>query len=242
MSSHSPVPRPASAWFLRGILQIFSIPAAVLFSAQIGFAALARDAGFSLGEAMAITFFTYALPAQVVFVGFVASGATLPAVIVAVGLSSVRFLPMVVAWTPVVRPARPARVGLLVTSCFVAVTSWVFAMTRLPTLEREARLPYFAGFGIALAVGSTILVGLSHLLLERMPPIVSGALVFLTPIYFMCALWGAARADADRLALILGLAFGPIAAALVPGLDLLVAGLVAGTLAYLIARLTKRRT
>lgn len=241
MSSHPPARRPVSAWFLRGILQIFSVPAAVLFSAQIGFAALARDAGFDPGQAMAIAFFTYALPAQVVFVGFVASGASLPAVIVAVALSSVRFLPMVVAWTPVVRPARPARAALLVVSCFVAVTSWVFAMTRLPAMEREARLPYFAGFALALAVGSTVLVGFSHMLLERMPPIVSGALVFLTPIYFMCALWGAARVDADRLALILGIAFGPIAAALVPGLDLLVSGLVAGTLAYLIARFARRR-
>ncbi|WP_162409559.1 AzlC family ABC transporter permease [Acuticoccus sediminis] len=237
----SPPVDSASRWFWRGVLNVFSIPALVLFSAQIGFAALAREAGFSASETMLIALTVYALPAQVVFVGFVASGISLPAVALAVALSSVRFLPMVLAWAPVVRPEKGGRWAMLLASLFVAVTAWVFAMSHLPQYERRARLPFFIGFGVTLAVVSTVVVGVSHVLLDRLPPLVAGGLVFLTPIYFICALWGAARADADRLALLFGLVAGPIAAALVPGLDLLVAGLVAGTLAYVVGRVTTRR-
>ena len=241
MSTGPHPPESAARWFVRGALCVFSIPALVLFSAQIGFTALAREAGFDAPQTMAIAFFTYAIPAQVVFVGFVASGASLPAVALAVALSSVRFLPMVLAWTPIVRPRTGGRIATLAVAWFVAVTSWVFAMTKLPTMDRAVRLPYFSGFGIALSVVSTIVVGISYVLLDRLPPMLGGALVFLTPIYFLCALWGAARVPADRLALLFGLVAGPVAAWLVPGLDLLVAGLVAGTLAYVAGRLTGPR-
>ena len=209
MSSQSLSAPSASRWFLRGVLNVFSIPALVLFSAQIGFAALAREAGFTAVEAMLIALLTYALPAQVVFVGFVAAGTSLPAVALAVALSSVRFLPMVLAWTPIVRPQNGGRLAMLAVSWFVAVTSWVFSMVTLPTLPREVRLPFFAGFGIMLAVVSTIVVGVSHVMIDRLPEMVGGALVFLTPIYFICALWGAARVDADRLALLFGLNRSP---------------------------------
>ncbi|ORE94714.1 AzlC family ABC transporter permease [Acuticoccus yangtzensis] len=248
MASHphaadTPAPAAATAagWFGRGVLNVFSLPALVLFSAQVGFAALAREAGFTVGETMAIALFVYALPAQVVFIGFLAAGQSLPAIALAVALSSVRFLPMVLAWAPVVRPERGGRIGMLFASWFVAVTSWVFAMSHLPNYPRAARLPFFVGFGMGLAVVSTAVVGISHVLLERLPPLVSGGLVMLTPIYFICALWGASRGDADRLALMLGLFAGPAAAALVPGVDLLAAGLVAGTAAYIIGRVLKAR-
>lgn len=226
---------------LRGARAVVSIPAAVLICAQVGFAALARELGFGLLETMAIAIGIWALPAQVVFVGLAASGVSLAALAVAVGLTSVRFLPMVMAWTPVVSGPDTARPKILAASWLVAVTSWVFAMARLPELPREVRLSYFAGFAVALALATVGAVGLAHALLGALPAIVAGALVFLTPIYFVLALWGAARLDADRLALGYGLVAGPVAAALVPELDLLVAGLVGGTLAYLTARLARHR-
>lgn len=242
MTRSPPTRQSTRAWFLRGARHVVSIPAAVLVAAQIGFTALAREAGFDVFQTMFLTITVWALPAQVVFVGVVAAGATLPAVIVAVGLSSVRFMPMVMSWTPVVRAPSTSRLTLLAASWFVAVTAWVFAMSRLPQLDREVRLAFFAGFAATLTLTNVVVVGLSHTLIGALPPVLAGALVFLTPIYFITALWGAARLNADRLALGFGLVLGPIATWIVPELDLLAAGLVGGTLAYITARLLERQT
>ncbi len=65
-----------------------------------------------------------------------------------------------------------------------------------------------------------------------MPDLLAAALVFLTPVYFLLALWGAARTRADVMALAFGLVLGPPFAILVPQADLLLAGLIGGTAAY----------
>lgn len=231
----------ARGWFLRGAAGIASVPALVLLSAQVGFGALARNAGLTTLEAMAVTLFVWALPSQVVYVGVTAAGAGLPAVMLAVALSAVRLMPMTMAWVPVVRGPRTPRWQLYLMSWGVAVTAWVFAMSRLPALPRETRAPYFAGFAVTLTLASTVAVGISHGLLGTLPQVVAGALAFLTPVYFMMALFGAARADADRYALGIGLVLGPVAGALVPGLSILVAGLVGGTLAFALARMVGPR-
>lgn len=231
----------AAVWMLRGMARIVSIPAFVLMSATAGFAALARETGFSLGEAVVISVAVFALPGQVLYVGLAGAGAALPAVMLAVGLSSVRFLPMTMAWAPVVRGPRTGKASLLFLSWFVAITAWVFAMAELPKLPRAARAPFFAGFAGSLVVANALVVVLAWQLLDAFPPAVAAALLLLTPIYFMLALWGAARAAVDRLALAAGIVLGPVFTVLVPELDLLLAGLLGGSGAYLATRLSRGR-
>lgn len=231
--------RSPLGWFLRGALAAFSIPALVLMAAQIGFAALAREAGFSMGETLALTVAVWALPSQAVFVGLVGSGAPLAATAIAVGLSAVRFMPMVMSWVPVVRGPSTRRWQLFAVSWFVAITAWVFAMARLPQMERAHRLPFFTGFAITLTGLNGAAVIMAYNALGAMPDLLAAALVFLTPVYFLLALWGAARAKADLAALALGLVLGPPFAILVPQADLLLAGLVGGTAAYGIGRVLR---
>jgi len=226
---------------LRGAVSALSLPALVLMAAQVGFAALARDAGLTLTQTVFLTLSVWALPSQVVFVGLVGSGASMPAVALAVGLSAVRFMPMVMAWTPVVRGHATPRWLLLLLSWFVAITAWVFAMARLPGLERAARVPFFAGFAVTLTALNGAIVAIAYSAIGALPAAVAAMLVFLTPIYFLLALWGAARDRADRLALLAGLALGPLFTALVPEADLVLAGLLGGTLAYLAGRAGRRR-
>lgn len=234
---HDPAPQHSAAgWFVRGLVKLVSIPALVLMSAQIGFTALAREAGFSLWQTVFMTGIVWALPSQVVFVGIVGAGAALPAVMIAVSLSAVRFMPMVMAWAPVVRGPATPRLVLVFLSWFVAITAWVFAMTHLPQLPRRARAPFFAGFAMGLTSINLCVVAASYVLIGGFPPWIAAALVMLTPIYFLFALWGAARMSADRYAMLAGLVLGPAFALLTPDLDLLLAGLVGGSLAYGLAR------
>ena len=68
------------------------------------------------------------------------------------------------------------------------------------------------------------------------------ALLLLTPIYFLTSLWGSARERAGHVAMVLGLVLGPIFHVLLPGFDLLAAGLIGGFAAYGFHRLRRRTT
>lgn len=236
-SENQPVSK--GRWAARGALAAMSLPAIVLMGAQVGFAALAREAGFNLFETLTLTVAVWALPSQVVFVGLVSSGASLPAVVLAVALSAVRFMPMLMSWTPVVRTPTTPRWLLLLVAWFTAITAWVFAMSRLPGLDREARLPYFVGFALMLTALNAGIVAVAYHAIGAMPELVAAALVFLMPMYFLMALWGAARSRADYVAFSAGLVLGPAFAFLTPAADLLLAGILGGTIAYVAGRMRR---
>ena len=63
-----------------------------------------------------------------------------------------------------------------------------------------------------------------------------GALFFLTPVYFLTSLWATARDRIVKIAMVFGLALGPLFHLVAPQFDLLFAGVVGGTLAYFVGR------
>ncbi len=70
-----------------------------------------------------------------------------------------------------------------------------------------------------------------------LPPLLAGALLFLTPLSFLMSTARNARMMIDRLALVFGLVLGPVLTAFDVGLDLMWTGVVGGTLAYAVHRL-----
>ncbi|MHA7772481.1 AzlC family ABC transporter permease [Roseibium sp. M-1] len=232
---------PSRVWMARGARAAVSIPAFILTAAFVGYAGLARETGLTLVETLAMTGFVWALPSIVVLTGAISSGMGLIPAGIAVALASVRLMPMTMALMPIIKvPGKTKTWQLLIASHFVAVTAWVFAMKNLPDLPREGRLPFFIGFGGAVTSFVFCMTGVSYLLVESMPGMVAGALFLLTPVYFLCSLWGAARLNADRAAMVAGLLLGPVFFVQLPGLDLLWTGLVGGSLAYLGTRIMRR--
>lgn len=242
LPKHDPVSSGAMGhWFLRGVAAAVSIPALILATAFIGFAGLAREAGFSLAEMLFMIAVIWALPAKVVLVGAVLAGSALPAVAFAVALSSIRLTPMVVSLVPEIRAPRTRPWVLYALSHFVAITSWVLAMQTIRGVPRDFRTAYYCGLGLSLVVFNMAVAATTYLVAGALPPIVSAGLLLLTPIYFLTSLWGSARERAGHIAMIAGLALGPAAHVLVPGFDLLAAGLVGGVGAYLWHRFAARR-
>lgn len=234
-------PVSSSVWMARGARAAVSIPAFILTAAFVGYAGLARETGLTLAETLAMTGFVWALPSIVVLTGAISSGMGLIPAAIAVALASVRLMPMTMALMPIIKvPGKTKTWQLLIASHFVAVTAWVFAMKNLPDMPREGRLPFFLGFGGAVTSFVFCMTGVSYLLVESMPGMVAGALFLLTPVYFLCSLWGAARLNADRAAMVAGLLLGPVFFVYLPGLDLLWTGLVGGSLAYLVTRMVRR--
>lgn len=236
MPDNSVLPHPGFAerrhWFLTGAGNVISIPALILFTAHIGFAGLAREAGMTMGQAVFMVLAIWALPGMVVLLGAVMSGAGIIAVAFAVALSSVRLTPMVVALVPELRGPRTNRLTLYLLAHFIAVTSWVIALQTVRHVPRDLRTSYYFGLGSSLMLGNMVVVWLFYLVAEDLPPVVAAGLFLLTPMYFLTSLWGAGRERAGHIAMVLGLVLGPVLHIFAPGLDLLGAGLIGGGLAY----------
>ncbi|MBB4005924.1 AzlC family ABC transporter permease [Allorhizobium taibaishanense] len=228
-------------WFFTGMRGLFSLPAMILMVSFIGFSGFALQSGISRNEAMFMTVIIWALPAKMILIGMMSSGANLLACFLAVSLSSIRMMPMVASLVPEMRSQRTPTWLLLILSHFVAITAWVYAMGHLKTVPREGRVAFFAGFGITLVAVNTLLVGICYGLVSSFPPLVAGLLFFLTPVYFVASIWATGKQRVVKIAFVIGIVSGPLLAVLLPGFDILIAGLGGGTLAYLIDRQMRRR-
>ncbi|MBR0555725.1 AzlC family ABC transporter permease [Ciceribacter sp. L1K23] len=227
-------------WFLAGARGIFTLPALILMTSFVGFAAFAFEAGLTRGEAMFMTLMVWALPAKMILTGMLVSGAHLFAIILAVSLSSIRMMPMVASLVPDMRSERTPTWWLLFLSHFVAITAWVFATRTISAVPREHRTTYFAGFGMTLTLVNTALVGICFGLVAAFPPVVAGILYFLTPVYFIASIWATSRQPLLKLAFVIGAVGGPVLALVAPGMDILIAGIGGGTLAWVIDRQIRR--
>ena len=229
-------------WYLRGFREVFSLPALILASSFVGFSALAQGAGFTLAQAVFMTAAIWALPGMVVMVGSVLAGNGLLVVAFAVALSSARLTPMVVSLVPEIKAERTRPWVLYLLSHFVAVTSWVVAMHKVRTVPRDFRTAWYAGVGSSLVMLNMVVVTVFYLTARDLPPVLSAALLLLMPMYFLTSLWTSAREAASKVAMALGLILGPVFAALVPELSLLLAGLTGGAAAYAWHRMRLRRS
>jgi len=245
MSSDTASPTPSLAerrrWFLIGAARAASVPGLILCTAHIGFADLARQAELTMAQAVFMVGAIWALPGMVVLVGAVLSGAGLLAVAFAVALSSVRLTPMVVALVPELRGPRTRRLTLYLLSHFIAVTSWVIAMETVRKVPRDLRTSYYFGLGSILVLVNMVVVAIVYAVAGALPPVAAAALFLLTPMYFLTSLWGSAREQAAHIAMVLGLVLGPLLHLVMPGFDLLGAGLIGGGLAYAIHLLKDRK-
>lgn len=237
-------PDPAGTrlgWYLVGMRAAISVPMAILTSSFVGFAALTLDAGISLQHVLFMVATIWALPAKVVLVGAITSGAGVLPAAFAVALSSVRLTPMVVALIPELRAAKTNSFTLYGLSHFVAVTSWVIAMERVRRVPRAMRTSWYFGLGSLLIAANLVVVALVYLVAQDLPPAASAALLLLTPLYFLLSMWGSARERASHVAMVSGLLMGPAFNVLIPEFALLATGITGGTVAYGYHRFARRR-
>lgn len=216
------------------------LPTFILICAFIGFAGFAKESGITLAQCLTMTIFIWALPACVVLITAISNGATLFAAFIAVTLSSARLMPMVIAIVPEMRSKTTNIWKLLFLSHFVAVTAWVISMERFKTVPKDGRASFFLGLVLVINGCIQLVVAGVYLSADSLPSNVLGALFFLTPVYFLFSLWGSAREITGRIALIVGLALGPIFYIWLPGFDLLATGFVGGTISYFIGRVLRR--
>ena len=229
-------PSNTAAW-LGGVRSAWlSVFAYVLFGTYIGIGALAYDFNFSLVWVTASTLLVWAAPAQVILISTLGGGAQLIEVAIAVGLSSVRLLPMVVALMPVLRGPDTKAYQLLLPAHFTAVSMWVESMRLAPQIPVDRRIPFANGLATGYLVSAVTATVLGYYLAARLPPLLTAALLFLTPVSFLVSIVRNSNLMVDRLALIFGLVLGPVLAYRDVELDVMWAGIAGGSIAYVAQR------
>ena len=209
-----------------------TVLALVLFATYLGIGALAHDTHFSLAWTLLSTLLVWAGPAQIILISTLASGASLVQSAIAVTVSAVRLFPMVVAVLPLMRTEKTKRRHLVLVAHFTAVTLWVECYRFLPHVPRERRVAFIHGLGCGLmSIGLTATV-IGYELAANLSQTLASAILLLTPLAFLFSTARNSRTLADILALLLGLVLYPVAALMNSGLDILVSGVVAGTIAY----------
>jgi predicted branched-subunit amino acid permease len=229
----------AFAW---GIWSVTStVLTLVLFATYLGIGALAHDTRFSLGWALASTVLVWAGPAQIILISTLGSGATVAQAAIAVSVSAVRLFPMVVSVLPMMRTPATKRRQLLLATHFIAVTLWVECFRLFPLVPRERRIAFTHGLGFALVSVCVVATTLGYGLAANLPQLFGAAILLLTPLAFLLSTARNCRQLADVLALVLGLGLFPLAAKLHTGVDILISGVSAGTIAYAVHRLRAQK-
>ncbi|MGN6287044.1 MAG: AzlC family ABC transporter permease [Afipia sp.] len=233
-AADSPIWQSRSGAFAQGVrAAVTSVLGLVLFATFIGIGAFAHDAGFSLTWAVAGSVLIWAGPAQIILISTSHAGASLLESALAVTLSAIRLLPMVVVVLPMLRTRQTRLHQLALPAHFTAVTFWVESVRLLPLVPREKRIAFANGLGTGFVALCVIATAFGFGLAAKLPPLFAAGILSLTPLVFLLSTIRNGRDIADRAALLLGLVFYPLVSTYMhTGIDILVSGVSAGTIAY----------
>ncbi|WP_245504733.1 AzlC family ABC transporter permease [Aquabacter spiritensis] len=237
----SPAPSSSSRWFLTGARAALSVPGLVLFAGYIGFGGLLTGIDFPFVAGLLSTLLIWALPAQIILIGGLATGTGLVPIALAVTLSSLRLMPMVLSLAPYLRGTRRSLARELLCAHFVAMTVWAEGHRLLPRMPLEGRIPFQLGLGCGLTTISLSGTAAGFFMAAELPVWLAVGLLFLTPISFSLLMIRGAREATDWIALALGFLTAPLVAGLSGGMDLMLCGIGGGTVAYLVGRRLRRR-
>ena len=226
--------RLTAAW--RGARETTLLPALILFSTFLGFGTLTNQTGFTWLDTVLMSAFIFALPGQVVLVDEITRGASLLAATLAVTATGVRLLPMTVALLPMVRDRKVPKWMEFALAHFVAVTVWIESLRRGPDVPKHLRAAYMLGIAGLLMSASLSGAIAGFVIAEQVPRLIAAALLFVTPLYFLCGMLASSRTIANLLPIAAGLTLGPVFHLYWPSFDLLLTGLVGGTASFLMTR------
>jgi predicted branched-subunit amino acid permease len=219
--------------FRAAIAEALGAPALAMGATFLAFGAAVAEAGLPLSWALLCSGTVYGMAGQLVLLGLAATpgAAVLPAVVAATAANA-RFLPMSVAIAPLLGRGWARWLALP----FIAITPWATAMRRLPALAEGARPAWFLGFALASWSAALAATAAGHLLAPVLPPSLRAALLFANPLYFALLLAADLGRPGVRGAVIGGAVAAPLAIPLGPAWGLLAAGVIGGTVAFLVGR------
>ena len=208
-------------------------PAIPLAACFIALGALLKDAGFNLQQSTASSFFTYALPGQLVMAESLLIGTSLINIFIAVWLVNFRLYPMTVSLFPLLKHKSQPKWKYYLSSHFLAVSSWLVAKDGYRKIDKKYRIDYWIGIGVGTWSTAVLMTILGYILADYLNKDMMIGLAIVNPVYFFCMMIGAMRNISVSIAVIGGTILGPIVYLYSTEWAILYAGLIAGTLAFL---------
>ncbi len=224
---------------LKGAKDAFGAPAAILFAGMLGFGAMGQANGLDVWLTSATSFFMFALPGQVVLVEMLVLNASGLAIAMAVTLTATRFFTMCLTLFPQF-PAKQRSSFYYLVVHLVAMTAWAVSMRDFPKMKPEDRLSYFTGFAFVCWAVSTPATILGFMAAGQVPSYLNLGMVFINPLFFLLT-FTEVKPRANRIAILLGAPLGLLAYLWFPDYSLLIAGLLGGTVAYMIDRSLRKK-
>ncbi len=222
--------------FLTGIksLKGSKSPAIPLAACFLALGALLKDAGFNIQQSAASSLFTYALPGQLVMAESLLVGASILNIFIAVWLVNFRLYPMTVSLFPLLEHKTQPKWKYYLSCHFLAVTSWLIAKDGYKEISKKHRIDFWIGIGIGTWSTAIIMTIVGYLSADYLSKDMLIGLAIVNPVYFFCMMIGAMKSLNISIAVIIGTVLGPIIYLISAEWALLFAGLIAGTLAFLI--------
>lgn len=226
--------------FRAGLVEGMFGPGLGTFAAMAGFGSLAADAGTPQWAVIALTIGVWNMPGQVAFVQQYGSGASIVLFALIVAMASVRIFPVTIATIPLLRKGLGVSPWHFVLAQLNSVTSYV----RLVDIARtehdlNCRVAFFTAFTLGSLVVGTAGTVLGFALAGLLPAAGVQALIFISPLYILL-LTARSPVVQVQLSVLAGCLLVPALTAWMGNLGTLLAGLLAGSLAYF-ATTRKRR-
>lgn len=211
----------------------------MLLASMTGFGSLARESGLTLGMALTSTAGIWGLPGQVALAEMHAAGVSALFVILAVSLANARFLPMAVSFIPLMREGVRKFGWMFMLVQLLSINSWAAGLRSFPEIERSLRVRYYVLFAAICMSAGLIGTAIGYFSVAAMNRAAALGLIFLNPLFFAVMLAGA-RARPAIVAMLIGIPLGPLLHMLSPDWGLPVTGVLGGTLAFWLHRVSAR--
>ncbi len=208
-------------------------PAIPLAACFIALGALLKDAGFNIKQSAASSFFTYALPGQLVMAESLLLGASILNIFLAVWLVNFRLYPMTVSLFPLLEHKSQPKWKYYLSCHFLAVSSWLIAKDSYKKINPKYRIDFWIGIGIGTWSTAILMTIVGFFVADLLNKNMLIGLAIVNPIYFFCMMIGAMKKLSVFISVILGTILGPVIFLFSDEWSLLFAGFIAGSVAFL---------
>ena len=222
--------------FLKGLFSIksFDSPGIALAASFIAIGALLKNIGFTIEESIFSSFLIYALPGSLVLAESTIIGASLINIFLAVWLVNARLYPMTVSMMPLIMVKNQPRWKYYLSCHFVAVSSWLILKSNYKKIDKKYRIDYWLGIGTATWLIGIFSTTFGYLSADYLNKDMLIGLAIVNPVYFFCMMIGAMKNLSISFAVVGGTILGPVIYLVSAEWALLFAGLIAGTIAFLL--------
>ena len=225
----------------QGIKDGAALPGLALAATMLGFAAIAREAGFSYPMTVAATGGVWGLPGQMAMVSLFAGGGSLLFIFLAVAMANMRMLLMVISASDMmdIKSFKMPVWKHLLYFHMMAVTGWFQVAHVAPRYDAREFLSYYKGFAITIFSLSLMGCTIGYFIGDVMPAKILRVMIYVTPLYLLL-LGLSARQFGNRIAVFLGAVFAVIFTPFFGTMTLFVAGISGGLLAFVIVQIKAR--